>query len=241
MDDFGTLAWCDRRNGRMTAMERWTMALQGAWAVLTARGGGGSVAPDVNADVPDTPFTRLADRLLEETSPPWLVHHGGRTWAWATALGADLSPDRELLYCASKLHDLGLVAPFEPELGACFAAAGARGARAQLVRAGMPTERARVVADAIALHLNVVVGLEHGPEAHLLRAATALDVVGQGYRRLPPEVRRRTLALHPRGDFTDALVRLMAQRAEGAPETRLGFLCARLGLLERAKAAPFEA
>lgn len=241
--DFGTRAWGRRRSGKVTGAERLGMALQGVRAVLAARLQRGAL-PELRVDLrpPSSALCARAEALLEETSPPWLVQHGYRTFSFARLLAArdGLRFDDELLYCASLLHDLGLTARYLPLEGACFALHGADEAEAQLRAAGMAPERAAVVAEAIALHLNLAVALQpHGAEAYLLRAATALDVVGQGSRALGPAMRAEVLAAHPRGSFKDGVCAAMSAQARRSPATRIGFLVHRLRLVDRARAAPF--
>jgi HD superfamily phosphodiesterase len=245
MAAMGTLAWGERRQGRLTMLERWTFALQGVRAVLANSRAARAPEPpalDIDAKRPKSVEARRAEGLLEETSPPWLMHHGFRTYAWALALAArdGLRPDREVLYCASLLHDLGITERFLAAPGECFALKGARSAKDALVAAGMLTPLADRVAEAIALHLNLVVALRsHGAEAHLLRAATALDVIGQNLRHIPTLFREQTLRDIPRLDFKQGVVTAMAKQSEQSPKTRIGVLCRRLNLLDRARRAPF--
>src|SRR4030095_15830062 len=83
----------------------------------------------------------------------------------------------------------------------CFAVRGAAAARELARGVGRaPTAQARA-AEAISLHVNVNVGLEHGPEAHLLNAGTALDVTGLRYWELPEGAADAIVARHPRLDM----------------------------------------
>jgi hypothetical protein len=245
MAPMGTLAWGERRQGRLTMLERWTFALQGVRAVLANPRAARAPEPpalDIDTRRPASVEARRAEELLEETSPKWLVHHGFRTYAWALALAArdGLRPDREVLYCASLLHDLGITERFWAAPGECFALRGARSAKDTLLAAGMPTPLADRVAEAIALHLNLVVALHsHGPEAHLLRAATALDVIGQNLRRIPAVFREQTLREIPRLGFKQGVLAAMAKQSEQSPDTRIGVLCRKLALLDRVRRAPF--
>jgi HD superfamily phosphodiesterase len=242
----GTVDWGHARNGgRLDLAERWAMTAQGVAAVLRnrvapRRAAAAAIAPDVARTT--TAPARRAEMLLAETSPPWLVNHGFRTYAWALALAArdDLRPDRELLYGASLLHDLGITERFMPDAGACFALSGADAAEAELIVAGLEPARARVVADAISLHLNVVVALRtHGTEAHLVRAATALDVIGADARTLPRAFRDRTLAELPRLAFKREVATAIEHQARRSPASRIGHLCRTLGFVGRVHAAPF--
>lgn len=244
--DFGIRAWGRRRDGRLSAGERLGLAFQGVRAVLrNAIDRRRAPPPEFVLDLrpPSSSLSRRAEALLGETSADWLVQHGYRTYAWARIIAArdDVRFDDELLYCAGLLHDLGITERFLPPAGKCFALYGGDAAEHALREAGMPAERAAIVAEAIALHLNLVVELRrHGPEAHLLRAATALDVIGQDAHALSQSMKDDVLARHPRGDFKDGVCAAMRLQAERSPTTRVGFFVRRLRLLERVQAAPFD-
>ena len=65
--------------------------------------------------VSETPATRAAREVVAEYSSPALVNHCERSYLWSAALGelTRVAYDRELLYVASMVHDLGLVAAFD--------------------------------------------------------------------------------------------------------------------------------
>ncbi|MEM6993452.1 MAG: hypothetical protein AAF721_23260, partial [Myxococcota bacterium] len=70
-------------------------------------------APPVSTSVwtaPDSDLCRAAAETCALHSTPGLVGHCGRTYAFGMALSSVLGkrPDRELLYVAAQLHDLGL-------------------------------------------------------------------------------------------------------------------------------------
>jgi hypothetical protein len=224
--------------------ERLRMVGQGMSAVLRAKLPRGMIAAiEVDASPPVGAIVQHTREVLSATSPPWLVNHGYRTYAWAMAIASrdGLRPDRELMYCAALFHDLGVVEPYLAKAGECFALTGAKGAMIELRKAGMDEARARVVAEAIALHLNLVVELaKWGPEAHLLRAGTALDVAGQDYERIHEGFRNATLQEFPRLMFKQEVAAMIQGQADQSPKTRSGFLCHTLQLPKRARAAPFK-
>jgi hypothetical protein len=194
-------------------------------------------------DVPDvdTRFTEAARRLCADTSEPWLLNHCLRTYAFGSLLGVrdGLRYDAELLYAASLLHDLGLTKHFWAPPGVCFAVEGARVAQEQLRVRGMADARARIVADAIALHMNVRVGLESGPEAHLLSAGAGLDVVGLRVADLSPEALHGVVDRHPRLGFKKLFGAALSEQAAQTPRARAAFLCQRLQFQSRIRGAPF--
>ena len=250
----GTLAWARARGGALQPAERALLVAHGVGAVLAqetgrlaARLGLGPAAasPERLSDelrAPGSALAERADALRTEVCQPWLAQHCYRTYAWACILAThgDLRPDRELLYLASLFHDLGITEAYLAAEGECFAYRGARAARDFLREQGLDEARAAIVAEAICLHLDVRVGLEHGAEAHLLRAATALDVVGQGAHRIAAPTRAQVVALHPRHDMKRHVAAAITRLAKRGPQTRIGFLCQHLGMLERVRRAPFE-
>jgi hypothetical protein len=242
MSTLGTIAWAEKSRGMIASAERFRMILQGTKSVLLSKLPAKVFAGAINAERPTTALAKHAETVLAQTSPPWLVNHGMRTYAWACAFAErdGLLPDRELLYCAS-LHDLGIAEDHLPPLGECFAHSGAVQARETLRAQGMPESRAQIVAEAICLHLNLVVDvLQHGPEANLLRAATACDVVGQDYETISNVFRTKTLEEIPRLAFKREVARAMEQQVSRSPKTRIGFLCNHLGLIARVHRAPFQ-
>jgi hypothetical protein len=243
MSEFGTISWAAQSGGHLTTSERLSMALQGVRAVVQSKLPSKAFDGVIEAQRPTTAFTAHAEAVLGSCSPPWLINHGMRTYAWACAFAArdDLKPDRELLYCAALLHDLGITDVYLPPVGECFAQAGAVAALDLLRTQGMPLHRAQIVAEAICLHLNIVVEVsKHGPEAGLLRAATACDVAGQDLGSIQAAFRKHTLAEIPRLDFKREVATAMNLQLARSPATRIGFLCKHLGLVSRVYKAPFE-
>lgn len=108
--------------------------------------------------------------------------------------------DREVLYVAALLHDLG-VAHTTPLADECFTLVGARAALAAADATAARAEQGRVAAEAITLHINPIVAAELGVEAHLLAAGAAFDVVGRRYRALDAATVQAVLARHPRQEF----------------------------------------
>ena len=104
-----------------------------------------------------------------------------RAYVWGAALAdrEGLAFDRQLLWTASLMHDVGLTRIARNTM--CFEVEGGEIARRFLERAGLSEERADAVAVAILLHMQPGVTLADGPEALLLDRSTSLDVRGEGY------------------------------------------------------------
>jgi HD domain len=232
----GTLAWSDRNGGRLTISERLRLLSQGLADQI------GAMAPwhrrragldrealsgvELPNRPPDSEDAREAEALCRELSSLSLLNHCLRVYAWGALLGQrdGLAWDPELLYVAVMLHDLGLT---PRHFGAdptsrCFAVDGARAAARFAAERGWGEKRRRGVAEAICMHLNVRVGLEHGPEAHLLARGAGYDVLGRGFRALPEPTREAVLERHPRLGFKREINRLMREQAGARPDSRIG-------------------
>jgi HD superfamily phosphodiesterase len=198
---------------------------------------------EVDRSHPNSAATTRAVDVLNASSPPWLVNHGYRTFAWAMALAVrdDLRPNREILFCAALLHDIGLTASYAPSAGNCFAVSGALGAQREMLRADMSDEHARQVANAIALHVNITVALDaHGTEAHLLRAGAGADVIGQNLRAIDSAYRNATLLEFPRLAFKASVSSALLEQSKTSPHTRIGMMCRHFQFARRIQTAPFD-
>lgn len=200
--------------------------------------------PDTIA-LPDSIAATRAREHAQALSEPWLFQHCLRTYAWAALLAQSdrLHFDRELLFVACALHDLGLT---DAHMGhapdcACFAIEGARAAHGFATQTlGWEHERSDRLADAIALHLNIRVAAEDRPEARLLNAGAALDVVGLRMREIPAASRAAVFSAYPRHDFVPRLASAMKAQARMRPRSRAGVLV-RLGFCDLIRANPLHA
>jgi hypothetical protein len=138
---------------------------------------------------------------------------------------------------AALLHDLGLVHRFDT--GSCFEEDSADAAAGLPTTAGWPSERREALAEAIRLHVAVVVALEDGPEAYLLWHATGLDVTGHRYGDLATEITKDVIARYPRLDFKRGFSDLLAGQAARKPTCWAAAAIAG-GIGDRIAAAPFD-
>lgn len=240
----------DRSNGQLSLWEQFQRTLHALSAPLTAprrrKPGAHTSARPLSVDdalaltPPQDSLSRHAWQLAQNTQAPWLLQHALRTYVWGELLGiqGNLAPQRPLLFAACMLHDVGLTAHAATPQAHCFAVRGARYAQQQLGAYATPAQ-ARQVANAISLHLDLAVGLEHGPEAHLLQAGAAMDVMGKGVRRIPAPVQAVVLQSHPRLDMKQQLCSCLQASATEAPRTRMGLYARRLGFLDLVRKAPF--
>ena len=145
--------------------------------------------------------------------------------------------DRELLFAAALLHDVGLPTPV-PRVD--FTRASARVARDVAEEVGLSTAATNILRTAITLHHSPGVTLAHGPVAYLLSAGAGLDVVGLRSWQLPPDLLAAVLAAHPRLGFKREFAAAFRTEAARVPRGRAAFL-RRYGAFDLAiKAAPFR-
>lgn len=175
--------------------------------------------------IPDSAVAKEAEELCREASSSLLVNHCLRTYAWGMILGKSdgLSPDPELLYVASMLHDLALTDRFRG-----YAPMPCFGARAGILAGewarerGWHEHRCARLGDVVSLHLNARVPPELGAEAQLLQAGAGLDVIGLRHWELAPETVAAVVARYPRHGFKRDGVELF--EAESHPGTRAHLL-----------------
>ncbi len=252
-DRIGSLAWARRSGGRLTAGERFAYARatiartlrSEADRVLRRLGFAGSKQVSLalaEIPLPQTPIAGAAAALCTEHSTPALANHCHRTYLWGALLAArdGVAYDAELSYVASLLHDLGLTERFAPQGAvACFALSGAEEAERFARREGWTTVQAETLAEAICRHLNPVVSLEEGAEAHLLRQGSGLDVVGLRFGEVAAATRAEVLGRHPRIGLSKELAATLRRDADLHPHTRMAGLCT-LGFAGRVRKAPFS-
>jgi HD domain len=188
---------------------------------------------------PDSSVAREARELCATVSPSFLVNHAARTFAWGCMLArADqVAFDRELLYVASLLHDLGLTEAFDGPR--CFEHESASAAERFARQRGWDPERRFALAEAIRLHMQARVVPEDGAEAYLLAAATSCDVTGWRYQDLDPDQMAKVLQVAPREGFGPGFAGLFADQARRKPGC-MADAYVKQGLLERIVRAPFE-
>lgn len=201
------------------------------------------VLDELDWSLPDSAVAERAQSLCAELSPPYLLNHCYRTYFWGMALGKvdDFLFDRETLFVAAMLHDLGHTEPYKTD-GAqrCFAVSGAEAAHAILREAGWGASRCQCVANAIALHMNVApTPMDQGSEARLLQAGAAFDVVGSRYREVAAPSVEKVVERYPRLGFKCAFARLMHEEGRRQPGTRVQIIDGLMGLRGRIMRAPF--
>ena len=139
-------------------------------------------------------------RWAHRSLPGYLLAHSVRSYVWGAAIAdrGGIAFDRQILWTASLMHDVGLTRIRQNTM--CFEVEGGEIARRFLERTGLSPERADTVAVVILLHMQPGVTLDDGPEALLLDRSTSLDVRGEGYD-LVDGIRADVMRSFPRGAF----------------------------------------
>jgi hypothetical protein len=188
----------------------------------------------------DTPASRAAREVVAEYSSPALVNHCERSYLWSAALGelSGIAYDRELLYVASMVHDLGLVAAFDNHL-APFEDAGGDVGWAFAAGAGWPRDRRVRVKEIVVRHMWDEVDPAFDAEGHLLCEGTGLDISGREPERWPAGFREEVVARFPRLGLPAEFVAAFREQAHRKPGCAAAAAVA-AGIADRIAANPLD-
>lgn len=172
--------------------------------------------------VPESEVVRKAASLVERVHSKQLMHHVHRSWWFAELLGTKrgLRYDREVVYLAALLHDLGLTAEFSADQR--FEVDGADAARHFLLTNNYSTSKAELVWDAIALHSSGGIADRKQPEIALVYMGAHVDVFGLRLEEITPSFVDDVLALYPRIGFKAAFAAALAEVVRKKPRTAPG-------------------
>jgi HD domain len=249
MSYVGTWQWAQETGGSLRGTDRIRLLGQGVAARLAripSQWRSSILGENASLTLPrppDSALAREADERVRELSSPALYGHCLRTWAFAALFAQrdGVKHDEELLYLACVLHDLGLTKEHwggDPH-AKCFAVEGARAAHAFVLGHGASDERARGIAEAISLHLNVTVPARLGAEAHLLSKGVSLDVVGRRLHQIPPPTTRSVNERWPRDGCARELAVSTTKQAHLRPQSRSALL-QKLGFVKLIERNPLE-
>ncbi|WP_460911256.1 HD domain-containing protein [Paraburkholderia jirisanensis] len=178
---------------------------------------------------PDSELTRKATALVTRVHTRPLLHHVHRTWWFAAFLGRKhgLKYDREAVYLAALMHDLGLTREFAADQR--FEVDGADAASRFLLANDYPQAKAELVWDAIALHSSAGIAERKQPEIALIHFGAHVDVMGLRLDEITPALVEDTLALYPRLGMKAAFTEALAEVARNKPHTAIGTGLADIG------------
>ena len=233
MPALGTWAWLESTGGRLRRRDRLSLLAQAVLAQARARWSSGRGRPAANIEMeqilpPDSAICIAAEAICAEASEPFLFNHCMRAYVWARLLNDQPSFDDEALYVSLLLHDLGLTERYRSQFGECFTLSAAREANRLAIAHGWDDRRARLVADAIALHLNVTVAARHGPEAQLVRIGSGADVAGFRLDRLSAGQRHAVVERFPRLGMKCEIDSALQRQVDTCPDCRIAFAYRRL-------------
>ncbi|MFJ5723166.1 HD domain-containing protein [Streptomyces sp. NPDC093149] len=181
------------------------------------------VASVTGVTVPDTRLAAEATELVRDATDDLIYHHSRRVYFFGSLQGRNrnLGFDPELLYIGAMFHDLGLNEEFRNS-GRRFEVDGADEARRFLQGHGVPEDSIRRVWTSIALHTTPGIPQYMEPEVALVTAGVEYDVLGIGYRDISDADRDSIVALHPRPDFKQRILRAFTEGIERKPDTTFG-------------------
>nr|WP_154921871.1 HD domain-containing protein [Microbacterium testaceum] len=191
--------------------------------------------------VPDTLAARGALALAEQYQSPAITAHALRSWLWAEAFAVVdgiRNLDRELLYVAAVLHDIGTVGEFDNHR-LSYEHAGGHVGVALTAGAGWEQPRRERVLEVIVRHNWPSVDPTMDAEGYLLEIATGLDISGARPDALPEDFRREVLAVHPRGALAAEFGACVVDQAARKPDTAARRLVEG-GLVAKLAANPLE-
>jgi len=237
-----------RTDGKLTSRERRRLLAAiaiGQWENLLGRAKlalgrlpAGASAIDVQTfEPPDSPLAREAEQACAE-QPAAILGHSYRTWLFGRALAAldGSALDLELFYCGALVHDYGIA---QPTPGRDFTLASAERTLACAAAAGVPDERAELLADAICVHTTPGISLDtDGTLGCYLQWGAMVDGAGLRMWDVSQANVSEVLRRYPRPDFKRQLIGLIRAEATALPGGRLGLLI-RCGLLLAVRMAPF--
>ncbi len=179
------------------------------------------VLPDDYA-IPDSALATGAAAVASELSSPMLLAHVHRTYCFAAVLAArnGVNIDRELVYVASVLHDLGLTESLAEEPGS-FEWVGAKRARAYCAENGLPAPKCDLVHDAVALHSSVTIADKREPEIAFVHYGAALDLLGLRLDEVPTPDLDTILERYARHDFKCAFGKCLQHQADIKPQSHI--------------------
>lgn len=170
-----------------------------------------------SARMPDSKIAREATDLARRDYPPFLFNHCIRTFWFADTIAGNGSRfDREIVYLAAVLHDLGVLEPYDQ--GRRFEVDGAQAAHDFLMERTYPSDKADLVWDAVALHTSLgIANHSRTPEVALVCLGALADAGGLGVTDLDPGFVRELIEAFPRLDFPNEWLRMLVEQVEKKP------------------------
>jgi len=234
LGEIGTLGWTTRTNGLLSRAERRRYVaaalreqMRSAAPLLAYRLGRGSrrqaSIDEQDLRIPDSKVALDAIEACEATQTPTIIEHNYRSFLFARALASldGIAHDEEVLFVATMFHDAGVFDPDRTDGGRCFTLKGAKDAESHGAAAGWEQKRCTAAAEAVTLHINPAVPLEHGAEAHLMHDGVLLDAVALRAWQIRKDALERVRARHPRLRFSQEAGKLLGEQGRAIPRCRI--------------------
>ena len=249
MGRIGTFEWVEQTGGKLGLADKLTIVAQGVKAKAATNKrmkAGVRIRHKEVEDIlpPDSAIAREALAMCEEASAPFLFNHCLRAYFWARLLDDGSQPfDDEATFVALMLHDMGLTDTHHltGQTQQCFTIVGARMADDLAHKYSWSDKRADLAANAITLHLNIVVADVHGREAQLVRMGSGADVAGLGLDVLHDDQVHAVCAKHPRLNMKQEILSVLDIEAQNRPGCRIAFMNQKLGFRTLITRAPMFA
>jgi hypothetical protein len=179
--------------------------------------------------IPDTAATRSALDACESLRLPYIFNHSMRTFMYGAIISAQgrLKHDPEFLYCAALLHDVSVSTLVQKEYAGkfvCFACESAHFSYQWAEKNNWTPIKATALATCISLHINPIVPIGSGVEAHLLNAGAALDVAGIRRREVSAELHTSIRQTWPRLDQNENFAAFMRNESQQRKSGRVAWL-----------------
>jgi len=172
--------------------------------------------------IPDTELCKAAIDLLESSSPGFLCNHCLRTYIFGSlaiqSIGRSVA-DEEAAFCASALHDLGLVPAYRRDNRS--EVDGADAARQFCEKHQVPRERADLVWKAIALHTSPGIATRLADEITLVHLGAGLELFGLGLNQMPSQMVEEVLQKYPRMEFKTEFRNLLIEHCRHNPAVQV--------------------
>lgn len=184
---------------------------------------------------PDSALAKQAEAAAKAVCQDVILAHSYRTYSFGALLAArdGLELDREALFVASILHDLGLSEKHKDEEGS-FEWVGARLAHRFCQDRGIVEERASLIHDAVALHSSVGIADRLAPEIAMVHLGAGVDLFGLQIDEVPKAALAQILEEQPRDGFKTCLSACTSHQAETKPDSHIAGLVG-LGMNGRIK------
>lgn len=180
--------------------------------------------------IPDSENCQKALAMVVEHSPPHLVNHCLRSYAFGISMAHKTKQtfDKEVFFLGAIMHDLGLTPKFDS--GNTFEIDGAQAARSFCIKQALDAEKADLVHEMVVHHNSVGVAHKLDPEIALLHFGAGADVAGLWINDIHRKTLSEVLSDFPRLDFKQGMIKLLADQAKikkqnyMTPLIELGFL-----------------